>query len=316
MSLQRFDLNLLRALDLLLEERNVTRAAERLFVTQQAASGALKRLRDHFDDKLLIQVGRNLELTPLGSSLVIPVREALLAAQAALDTRPTFDPTATRATFRVAMSDYSLFVLLPLFLQQLGAEAPHAKCRVETIRQNSFDRLTNGDLDFYMTANGPRFYGIHGPGQGIRSMRMFEDDFVCVIDPAHINLTDGMTLEKYQQYRHNTVAFGEGLVTLVEAGWAAAGISVDVAVAAPSFSALIGMLPGTSLIATVQRRLAIALAPRLGLAVVECPVKLPLLEEHLMWHERTERSPAHCFLRSVMASASQRLRGTDGISTN
>ena len=84
MNLSSFDLNLLRALDALLAEKNVTRAAERLFVTQQATSGALHRLRDHFGDELLTKVGRRLELTPLARSLVIPVRETLLAAQSAL----------------------------------------------------------------------------------------------------------------------------------------------------------------------------------------------------------------------------------------
>lgn len=87
MQLSHFDLNLLRALDILLAERNVTRAAERLCVTQQAASSALQRLRRHFNDELLTRVGRNLELTPLAVSLVMPVREALLNVQTALRTR-------------------------------------------------------------------------------------------------------------------------------------------------------------------------------------------------------------------------------------
>src|ERR1700757_4799238 len=110
MQIRRFDLNLLPSLDALLAHQNVTRAAEQLFVMQQAMSGALSRLRAHFEDELLIRVGRHLELTPLAKSLVRPVREALLASQAALDTRPSFDPATARRPCRIAMSDYASLV--------------------------------------------------------------------------------------------------------------------------------------------------------------------------------------------------------------
>ncbi len=92
MQLNRFDLNLLIALDALLHEKNVTRAAERVFVSQPAMSAALQKLRDYFNDQLLVRVGRDMELTPRGLSLVEPVREALLRIQITLGTQPTFDP--------------------------------------------------------------------------------------------------------------------------------------------------------------------------------------------------------------------------------
>lgn len=303
MDLSRFDLNLLRALDVLLEERNVTRAAERLFVTQQAASGALQRLRRHFSDELLSRVGRHLEPTPLGRSLVNPVREALLAAQSALDTRPTFDPEVSHAVCRIAITDYALVVLLPRFLRLLSAQAPHMRCVVEQMTQNSFDRLAMGDLDFCLTAHDIRLYGSHRPGKRIRSAPMFHDDFVCVVDPAQIDVSDGISLPTYRKLRHNSVAFGQGVATIVETAWAKSGYDFDVAVKAPNFAALIFMLPGTPLIATTQRRLAHTLAPRLGLAITECPLRIPKLQEILMWHERSEQDPAHQYLREIFQAA-------------
>jgi hypothetical protein len=111
MQFSHFDLNLLRSLDALLAERNVTRASERLFVTQQAMSGALRRLREHFENELLVRVGRQMELTPLARSLALPVREALLKAETALNTQPSFDPVTAKGTVRVAMSDYTSLVL-------------------------------------------------------------------------------------------------------------------------------------------------------------------------------------------------------------
>jgi DNA-binding transcriptional LysR family regulator len=305
MDLSHFDLNLLRTLDVLLREQNVTRAAERLHVTQQAASGALQRLRQHFGDEILTRVGRHLEATPLAKSLIVPVREALLAAQAALDTRPTFEPLDARTTCRIVMSDYSLLVLLPRFLRHLSARAPHMRCEVYPVTKNSFDRLAMGDLDFCLTAHDVRLYGSHRPNKHIRSEPMFQEDFVCVVDPTMIDVSKGVSLTTYRSLRHNTVAFGEGITTIVETAWTASSFEYDVAVTAPSFAALLFMLPGTPLIATAQRRLALTLAPRLGLAVVECPIKVPKLQENLMWHERSDNDPAHRFLRELLQTAVQ-----------
>src|SRR5690242_15527447 len=101
MHLNRFDLNLLIALDALLKEKNVTRAAERMFVSQPAMSAALQKLRDCFNDPLLIRVGRDMELTPRGLSLIEPVRESLLSIQMMLGTQPTFDPATVKRSFTV-----------------------------------------------------------------------------------------------------------------------------------------------------------------------------------------------------------------------
>jgi LysR family nod box-dependent transcriptional activator len=264
MDLSRFDLNLLKALDVLLEERNVTRAAERLFVTQQAASGALQRLRRHFGDDLLSPVGRRIEPTPLASSLVVPVREALLAAKAAIDTRPSFDPQTAEGNCRIAMTDYGLLAVLPRFLRRLSAEAPCMRCTVEPLSNNSFVHLDMGDLDFCLAAHDVGLCGSHRPGNLIRSEPMVQDDFVCVVDAGSIDISYGMTLGAYRRLRRNSVAFGDGVATIVERAWAASKVEHEVAVTAPSFSTLIFMLPGTSLVATAQRRRASILAPRLG----------------------------------------------------
>ena len=306
-NLRHFDLNLLRSLDALLADRNVTRAAERLCVTQQAASGALQRLRTHFGDDLLARVGRNLELTPLAQSLVRPVREALLAAQEALDTLPTFHPGSASASCRIAMTDYGLVVLLPRFLQRLSAEAPHVKCHVESLTEDSFSRLEMGDLDFCLAADDLRLYGDRRPGARIRSEPMFQDDFVCVVDDPPTTIRSSMAIEEYKRAKHNSVAFGQGIETIVEKAWDASGFDIDVAVKAPTFSALIFMLPGTHFVATAQRRLANSLAPPLGLRILECPIPIPPLQENLMWHERSEGDPKQAFFRRVLKQAASEL---------
>ena len=310
MGLHQFDLNLLRALDALLSERNVTRAAEKLFVTQQAMSGSLHRLREHFGDELLTRVGRKMELTPLARSLQKPVREGLLHVHSALETRPTFDPAAARRTFRVAMSDYASVTLMPRVMRKLASEAPHMTCHVETLNETSFDRLDDGDLDFHLSAGDCRLYGDHPPGAEISSIPLFRDDFVCVVDRRNALVGAEMTLDLYQRLPHNVVRMGAGLKTIVEQGWLDAQLKLRIVSTAPTFTALIFMVPGTPLVATAQRRLATALAPALNLRVLECPVRFDFLQENLAWHPRNEGDPCFEYVRQVFRDAAGELDRT------
>lgn len=306
MQLGHFDLNLLRALDALLAECNVTRAAERLFVTQQAMSGALRRLRDAFDDELLVRVGRHFELTPLGRSLLVPVRDALLKVEAALMTQPGFDPATARRNLRIAMSDYASLVLLPRLVALLSAEAPHVGVRVEAINDTSFGRLEHGDLDFCVTVSEWDLYHDSGPGPDVRTELLFEDDFVCVVDRRH-HPAETMTIDAYRAAQHNVVGFGRGIETLVERSWKAAGFAPWVNATAPSFSTLVFMVPGTPLVATAQRRLVRTLVQSPRLRVLECPMPIASLHEHMMWHARNEADPAHVYFRSIFRKAVQKL---------
>ena len=306
MQFSHFDLNLLRSLDALLAERNVTRASERLFVTQQAMSGALRRLREHFENDLLVRVGRQMELTPLARSLALPVREALLKAETALNTQPSFDPVTAKGTVRVAMSDYASLVLLPRFMQILAAEAPNFTVQVEAYSDLSFRRLDSGDLDLCVTVSDRSLYSDYLPSGEIRAQSLFHDDFVCVVDRRHPAATK-MPLKTYRSAQHNVVRFGPGIRTLVERGWEQVGFDPHIAATAPSFATLIFMVPGTQLVATAQRRLAKALATPLRLRVLECPIALEALREDLMWHARNDEDPTHIYLRGVFHKAAEKL---------
>src|SRR6185295_1207582 len=129
MNLRQFDLNLLVALDVLLTERNVTRAGERLYLSQPATSGILARLRHAFHDELLVRVGRNLELTALATELVTPVRECVRSVEDLLNLRQPFSPESARWSFRIAASDYVVFLLLGSLLKTLTALAPNISVR-------------------------------------------------------------------------------------------------------------------------------------------------------------------------------------------
>ena len=306
-----FDLNLLRSLDALLRHRNVTRAAEMQCVTQQAMSGSLRRLREHFDDPLLVRVGRTLELSPLARSLEAPVREAILRADAAISTRPEFDPMAARFDIRIAMSDYATFVILPRLLRVLSRRAPNIVCRFEALNRNSLTAIELGEIDICITAGNWSLYPTHTPIPDIRVQPLFHEDFVCAVDCANAPPGDRLTVEHYVAMRHNTAVFGQGIETVVEQAWRTERLPIKVVASAPNFSSLLYMLPGTELIATVQRRLARALAPSLGLKLLECPIHIEPLEETLIWHERTTQDPGHRFLREQLIQIAQRIDAGD-----
>ena len=309
MRFSHFDLNLLRVLDMLLTERNVTRAAENLHATQQAMSGSLQRLRQYFNDPLLVRIGRGMELTPLAQGLVTPVREALLTVESALNFRPTFDPGTTNRTFRIAISDYASFVIMPPLLRLLAREAPYIALDVRALVGQSFVALEHGDLDFVITAHPTDLYGLYRPGEHIRREWLFADDFVCITDRNHPDLKGALTPELYQELPHTAVHFGPNVDTIVERAWKLNQFQPRIGTTAPGFATMLFMLPGTALVATAQRKLAQVLAPPLNLAIHEAPMAIGTLEEHLFWHDRSTDDPAHAYLRDTFRILASALRG-------
>jgi LysR family transcriptional regulator, nod-box dependent transcriptional activator len=307
MNLRSFDLNLLISLDALLAERSVTRAAERVCVSQPTMSGCLQRLREHFADQLLIRVGREMELTPLARSLVIPVHEVLNGIQTTLNRKPTFDPQTAKRSFHICMTDYAAMVIMPIVLKRLAAEARYMSCHVEPLSEASFDRLSSGDLDFGIVADRWRLFGEHLPSAEIRNEALFSDDFVCIVDRDHPTVRDRLTLDDYKRLPHNLVRFGRRIESIVEHAWRLADLDLTVAATAPSLTSLVFMLPGTPNIATTQSRLARIIATSLPLKIFPCPLEIPPVNEALAYHSRHEFDPGHQFMRRVFIEAAAQL---------
>ena len=301
MMLDRFDLNLLRALDALLRERSVTRAAAQLHVTQQAMSGSLRRLRELLSDELLVRVGSRLEPTPLGSALIEPVHEVMLSIALALETTPVFDPAKTTRRFRIAMSDYATVTILPLLMAQLARAAPGIVLDIQMIDDAVFRDLGTGELDFGLLPSNWRLYQESKP-EGILSQTLFTDDFVCVVDQSN-PIQDRLDVDDYLSAPHNTVRLGGGVRSIVENAWLINQITPRIAATTTNFTSLVSMIAGTSMIATVQRRLAAKLAPALEVRILECPISVEPLVEDLNWHVRSDRDVASRFVREIFARA-------------
>ena len=301
-TLNRFDLNLLIVLNVLLTERSVTRAADLLCVTQPAMSGSLHRLREQFQDPLLIRVGREMELTPTGAALIAPVREALLKSKLALETRAQFIPAEAKRNFCVAMSDFCVNLYLPHVLRITSSVAPGIRIVLEPVMGQSFDRLDNGHLDMIVTHNDWQLFGDHMARDNLMSQFLFEDDFVCVTAVDH-PAGNALSVEDYERFPHAITHVGSNTRTLEEAALLQLGIHIDAQILVPIFSGLLYQLPGTSLIATVPRRLATSMMRHLPIQILEPPLNLPTLSETLIWHPRSDTDPGHRWMRDAMIKA-------------
>lgn len=307
MNLNNFDLNLLVALDALLTERNVTRAAERLFVSQPAMSNALTRIRDRFDDQLLVRRGRVLELTPLAQTLIGPVRELILQAQKFLEADYRFDPEHDSRTFRVAMSDYCAMVLVGPLMKILSAEAPQVRCEVSVLTERTAASLVAGDIDMCITAQHLRMLDLNVDETVIERQSLFTDDFVCAVDADNDEVGDVLSFDDYSRLPHAVTRFGGGTVSMEEQALRRMDLQLVISAVAPTFASLPMLLAGTPLVITIQRKLASRLAAAVPMRLYKPPVEIPDLVETLYWHQRSEYDKAHIWMREAMVRASAQL---------
>src|SRR5687768_9235011 len=205
MDLHLFDLNLLVALDALLHECNVTQAGNRLNLSQPAMSGALARLRSHFQDELLVSVGRRMVRTPLGDELVEPVREILLQVRGTLEARSGFDPTTSTRHLTIAASDYVIAILMADALRRVRCEAPHVTFDLRPLGPRAVEALDNAELDFLIAPASADFEA-HG------SEVLFEDSFTCVAWSGNRDVGATLSPEEYLNLGHVVVNVGQSPV--------------------------------------------------------------------------------------------------------
>ena len=306
--LARLDLNLLVILRELLRERNVTRAAERLAVTQPAASAALARLRRHFDDPLLVRRKGHYELSPLAAQLAEQVELACAAAERVFATEAEFDPASSTREFTLLMADYTIAIMGEPLSQLFEQLAPHAKLHVRLVRESlsaeagDTIRLVDGIVAPPMTSLMLPY---------LRSLELFRDRWVCVAWEGNRALA-GETASTEDLARLDWVApylpdLGRPWNAPVSRQFAVLGIQPHAAVRVESYQAVPYFITGTDRVALMQERLADTLAERLELKVIACPGPADTIVEALWWREELDDDPAHLWLRQILGEAAQAL---------
>ena len=295
--LRDVDLNLLLALHALLEDRNLTHAGERLAMSQPAMSGALTRLRKHFDDELLVRSGRGFELTPFAARLRPGVTDAVEAAEALLGNQREFEPTSSTKRFSVSMSEYAMSVLAEPLTRLLSEEAPGCSVALDAVDvgPDLFEtQLMRRDLIV-----GP--LGFEFPG---RTQPVFTDDLACVVARDNPRLRDGrLSLEDLGSMPHAVARFGAAgtrrrplEVALEQVGLQDRVVLVEVT----SLLTLPFAVGGTEMCAFVPARLARRCLPLLDLVVAETEVPRVSIVEAAHWHPRREKDPAVVWLRRLL----------------
>ena len=302
-ALRRMDLNLVVPLDALLEERHVTRAAESIGIGQPAMSAALARLRRLFGDPLLVRNGRVHELTPMGQSLVEPVRAVLTGLEQLLATTPHFDPGSDERTFTVVASDYVTLILLRPLLERLYDEAPHVAVNVIPVSGATQVELERSQVDLVIM---PRELA-SPPMAHFPQRTLFTDRYVAAVWNQHRDVGNSLgrdQLTSLRYVRYNATTSGPAFVDIQ---LASLGIELNVALTTLSFTLVPWLLPGTSLFAFVHERLVNSTPVRGELRILEPPVPLLPIEETMYWHPVFHNDPAHHWLRERVTTLAANL---------
>ena len=298
--LRNVDLNLLHALYALLEERHVSHAAKRSFLSQPAMSRALDRLRETFGDPLLVRTGRVYERTPRGER-VLRELESIMGRLAAMVEGEEFYPARSQERFRVAMTDHGSAILPPALLERVRKAAPHARLEISAWRTQAYEDVVAGRIDLALSAEAVP--------PTLESEVIFNLDFVCLVGSTQPVRKRRFTLKQYLPLPHALVETLGGQQTMVDRPLAQLGVKRRVALRLPFFLPAIFAIAKTDLVLTVPRRLAKITGPLAGLRVVEPPREIKAFPYFMAWHSRLSTEPAHVWFRDQLRIVAGSIRG-------
>jgi DNA-binding transcriptional LysR family regulator len=311
--LNRIDLNLLVYLDALLRERNVTQAANQLNLSQPAMSNGLRRLRELFDDPLLVRTSEGMTPTERALELEPMVREVLTNIDRAVQPRSAFKPREADRVFRIMASDYAESTLLPAVLGQLRSLAPGLTLDIMTPSDVSFLDVERGRVDMVIN----RFDSMP---QSFHQIHLWNDSFTCVLSPENPVLKE-FTLDNYLKANHVWVSktgmgVGVGMDPddVQRLGWVDAALNKigkkrQIRVFTRHYQAAMTMAEQNDLIVTLPTRAAQLKCNNPRVVLRDPPLEIPPLELKMAWSPLLQHNPANKWLRKLIADAARALDG-------
>jgi DNA-binding transcriptional LysR family regulator len=302
-NLGRLDMNLLVSLDALLQERSVTRAADRMGLGQPAVSHALARLRRFFGDELLTRVGNRYELTPLGVQLRERARMAVTSFERVFTPRLEFEPATADREFSLRVSDYGETVLAPAVADFLAREAPRARLRLIANTAAPVDQSDPSLLTTDLVVMPRGFI------TDLRSRDLYRDEWVCLLGTANAAVGDALTVEHLRDLPwvvtfHSSVGFSYSMAALRQFG-----VEPTVRVITEHFATVPAHVAGSDRIGLLQRRLVELLPQRDDVRVLPCPFPAGSLTVAMWWHPVHDVDTAHLWFRDVVARAARAVIG-------
>ena len=294
-----FDLNLLIVFDAVMQERSVTRAGQRIGLSQPAMSHALGRLRHMLKDELFIRAPDGMVPTPRAEELAQPLRHALSEMQLALEPA-AFDPAVADRRFVLAVNNYAAVVLAPPLVAAVSAAAPAVRLALRPSGTlDIVDRLDRGDLDL-------AFGSLETPGERFAAAPLLEDPFVMAMRRGHPAGRRTLSAKAFAELPHLEIS-SSGEDTGFIDGWLAEhGLTRRIALRAPYLSAA-AILVQSDMIAILSRRIAQEFVRSHPLEIREPPCASPLVRTTMLWHRRLDRHPAHRWMRNIVVSVSKSL---------
>lgn len=264
-------------------------------------SGVLARLREYFDDQLLVPVGRTMRLTPRAESLIQPVRDIILKVDSTLGVRPDFEPATALRHFVVIASDYVSHVLLAEVLRRIALIAPGLSFDIRPSGATMMQDLDQGRVDFLVTP-------AHLVVAEHPHVSLFDDTYHVIADRQHPDLREGLTLEQYQSLGHVVYQNEQGPNPWFEVWYANEhGNTRRVEVITHNFGLMPRFIVGTKRIATVQTRLANQFEQAMPVQLLQPPLATPRLTEVLQWHRYRDDDPGVQWVREQIVAVAEKL---------
>lgn len=294
--LEQFDLNLLTALDALLEECSVTKAAARLGITQSGMSHKLRRLRDALEDPLLVAGQHGFVPTARAVEVHSALRRGLRELQTVVTTPDSFDTATSTRTFNVMSPDFAAFAILPLVLQELSRDAPGVSVNIIAPSTDPFPELEQGRVDAMVGRPLP-------PRSGLMQKTIATDQFACLVRRGHPDVHGSLDIDTYCGVPH-IVTKGPNL-SPVDGALAELGRSRRVTMRIPNFTGAPFIVARTNLVLTTSLALALEACRILPLEQYPPPLSLRSFDVVMTWHERNNLDPGHRYLRGVSERATK-----------
>jgi DNA-binding transcriptional LysR family regulator len=290
--LQRVDLNLLVALAVLLEERHVSRAADRIGLSQPATSRALQRLRRTIGDELLVRTRDGYQLTPRAERIqrelagIVPRLELMFGGE-------RFDPEEATDRFRIAGTDYTATVLAPGLARRMLRQAPGTSLHLTTWHDGVFDDVEHGLVDVVFAG-----FPI---SPTMRSELLYEERFVCLVSADHpLAARKSLTLKQFLEASHVVVNIRQGEQSAIDRALTALGQHRTATLTVPYHTTAVLAVPGTSLVATLPERMLAAAANDPAIRILRAPKEIATMPYLMCWHPRLDDDPAQRWLRDLV----------------
>ena len=297
----KYDLNLLPVFVALMEERNVTRAAERLGITQPALSNALNRLRDTLRDPLFIRERYGMRPTQMAEDLAPVIGAALAGIDDLILGQQDFDPAQATRLFTIAPNSYVEFVLVPAIVARLGERATGIKLRLTPFGNDVIETgAMSGATELVIGR-------IVDPPDNLVVQHLMDDGLACVVRADHPEIEHSISKEQYERLKHvNVLPPGRMRVGLFQA-LEQKGLRREVAVSVTHFLAVPEMIAVTDYCATLPSLICRRLARDPRLKVLPAPVDLGTFPVEIAWHVRYRHDPAHRWLRSLISEVAKKM---------